>query len=106
MAKAKAKTTDEQFSQRGQFVSTKGARLDVHVKKTPKGFRVVVMHKKAPKSKGDKVKSDRGMVTMHATQESALKKYGELVADAVKNGWTAKQTVTKSSFTEMPKADA
>jgi len=100
----KVKKDEASFSQRAQFVSAKGARLDIVVKSTTKGFVVMALLKKAPKAKGEKVKSERGMVSVLATQPEALKKFDEMKAAAFKNGWQGKQTVTKETFSQMPNA--
>lgn len=108
MAKATKdkKERGDRMSKRARFTSTKGAKLDVLLKQTGKGYRTSVTLKKAPKKEGEKVKGERGMVVQHDQLADAEKAFDALCSDAKKNGWTGKQMVQRSTFDAMPKADA
>lgn len=87
------------FSQKTLYVGPTSS-LALYVREAPNGrFKCYALFEK----KGAE-KKDKGMVTDHATQADAVKKYDELAAQCVVAGWKAKSS-SKSSFDTIPAAE-
>lgn len=94
------------MSTRAKFAMPNGATLDVLLREKSKGFETLILWKRVPKPGEEKVPTERGKRTDHATQAEAQAAFDQLVAATKAKGWIAKQMVQKSSFTEIPEPTA